>query len=248
MKTLIKKILRLMGLELRLYTPGESDMARMGSLLLHHEISLVLDVGANIGQYGKYLREAGYSGRIVSFEPLSNAYAVLKKAGEKDPLWEIAPRAAVGNMDGEIMINVANNSVSSSILPMLDSHRRAAPESTYIGSESVKLYKLDTIVPQFINDTCKSIFLKMDVQGFELQVLEGASGILPRIKGLQLEVSLVPLYEGEPTLTEILEKLDQLNYELYAVIPGFTDMNSGRLLQLDCIFFRKQQSNNDRGQ
>ena len=248
MKTLIKKILRMMGLELRLYTPFESDMARLGRLLLHHEISLVLDVGANIGQYGKYLREAGYSGRIVSFEPLSNAYTVLKKARKKDPLWEIAPRAAVGNMDGEITINVANNSVSSSILPMLDSHRNAAPESTYIGSETVKLYKLDTIAPQFINDTCESIFLKMDVQGFELKVLEGASGILPRIKGLQLEISLLPLYEGEPTLTEVLEKLDQLNYELYAVTPGFTDMDSGRLLQLDCIFFRKQQSDNEHGQ
>lgn len=228
-----------MGLELRLYTPGESDMARIGRLLSHHDINLVFDIGANTGQYAKYLREAGYPGRIVSFEPLSNAYTILTKAAKKDPLWEVAPRAAIGNRDGEITINIANNSVSSSVLPMLDSHVNAAPKSAYIGSESVKLCKLDTIAPQYINETCKSIYLKMDVQGFGLQVLEGASQILPRIKGLQIEISLVPLYEGELTLKDMLDKLDRLNYEFYAVIPGFTDMKSGRLLQLDGIFIQK---------
>jgi len=239
MKTIIKNIARMLGVELLRFSPGTSDTARMQRIFFHHKIDLVLDVGANIGQYAKHLREFGYTGKIVSFEPLSSAHSKLIAASKKDPLWEVAPRIAIGNMDGNIKINIAKNSFSSSALPMLDSHLNAAPESAYIDSEIVDLHKLDSIAPRFIDGNAKSIYLKIDVQGFEMRVLEGAAGLLPRIKGVQLELSLVPLYEGEHLFRDMLDKLDKLGYELYAVIPGFTDMKSGRLLQLDGIFFRK---------
>jgi len=239
MKMLINRMLRMLGMELRKYMPESSDMARMNRLFLYNQIDLVLDVGANKGQYAKYLREAGYAGRIVSFEPLSTAYAALLKASKKDPRWDVAPRAAIGNKDGEIKINISKNSESSSALPIHELHVQASPNSAYIDSEIVKLYKLDSIAEHYLNDTYQAIYLKMDVQGFELQVLEGASRILPRVKMLQLELSLVPLYQGEPLIRTMLEKVDALGYELYAVIPGFTDMKSGRLLQLDGIFIQK---------
>ena len=239
MKMLINKIARKFGIELRKFNPTSSDLARLGTLLVYHKIDLVLDVGANTGQYAKSLREAGYSGRIISFEPLSSVYDKLKLASKKDSLWEVAQRAAIGDKDGDISINIANNTQSSSVLPMLESHLQAAPESEYVDSETVKLYRLDTIATQYIDDRYESIYLKIDVQGYELQVLEGSTLLLPRIKGIQLELSLVPLYEGEPVFRDMLDKLDQLEYELHAVIPGFTDTNSGRLLQLDGIFFRK---------
>ncbi len=239
MITAIKKLARLLGMELRKYSPQTSDMARLGRLLRHHEIDLVLDVGANTGQYAKYLREAGYTGKIISFEPVSTAYAALLKASQKDRNWEVAPRAAIGNKDGEVKINISINSESSSALPIHDLHVQASPNSAYIDSETVKLYRLDTIAAQYLDDTYQAIYLKMDVQGFELQVLEGASRILPRIKMLQLELSLVQLYQGELLFRAMLDKVDELGYELYAAIPGFTDMKSGRLLQLDGIFIRK---------
>jgi hypothetical protein len=122
---------------------------------------------------------------------------------------------------------------------MLDAHLQNAPNSAYVRSELVKLYKLDTIAPRFIDDACKAIFLKVDVQGYEAQVIAGAACTLPSIKGVQLELSLVPLYEGEPLYRNMLERMDQLGYDLYAVIPGFTDENSGRLMQMDGIFIRK---------
>jgi FkbM family methyltransferase len=232
-------MLRMLGMELRKYMPQSSDMARMNRLLLYNQIDLVLDVGANKGQYAKYLREAGYLGRIVSFEPVSTAYAALLKASKKDLRWDVAPRAAIGNKDGEVKINISKNSESSSALPIHDLHVQASPNSAYIDSEIVKLYKLDSIAEHYLDDTYKAIYLKMDVQGFELQVLEGASRILPRVKMLQLELSLVPLYQGELLIRVMLDKVDALGYELYAVIPGFTDMKSGRLLQLDGIFIQK---------
>ncbi len=240
MKDIIKIIARRFGLEIKKFSPDRSDAARMQRIFYHHNIDLVLDVGANIGQYAKSLREIGYAGKIVSFEPLSSAYSQLIAASKKDPLWEVAPRTAIGNRDGKIKINIAKNSFSSSALPMLDSHLNAAPESAYINSEIVDIYKLDSIAPKYVDRYAKSIYLKLDVQGFELKVLEGAEHILPKILGIQLELSLIPLYDGGTLFSEMINKMEQAGYELYAVIPCFTDVKTGRLLQMDGIFFKHE--------
>ncbi len=237
-KDTIKKLIRSFGYEVRKYTPDRSDEARLGRFLQYHNINLVFDVGGNVGQYATSLRRMGYQGRIVSFEPLERAHALLVSSSRNDDLWTIAPRAAIGDRDGQISINVAKNSVSSSVLPMLDTHKNHAPDSVYFSVETVPIYKLDTIAPDYLGQEDASVYLKIDVQGYESQVLAGASRILPRIKGIQLELSLVPLYEGERLFQEMLILLDKLGFELHAVIPGFTEMQSGRLLQMDGIFFR----------
>ena len=238
LKKIIKKLARSLGIDLKRYNVQTSEAAKMHRLLAYHNIDLVLDVGANIGQYAKLLRELGYSGRIVSFEPLSSAYSQLKAVSKKDPLWEIAPQAAIGNQEGEIIINIAGNSYSSSALPMLDAHLESAPESAYSGSETVKLSRLDTIAKDYIKSETKSIFLKIDVQGLEKQVLEGATAILPLVKGIKLELSLVPLYEGQVLFKEMIDIVEKLGYELYGIEPGFTAEKTGRMLQMDGIFFK----------
>ena len=237
-KKTIKKLSRSLGIDLKRYNIQTSEAAKMQRLLAYHNIDLVFDVGANIGQYAKLLRELGYSGRIVSFEPLSSAYSQLKAVSEKDPLWEIAPQAAIGNQEGEIIINIAGNSQSSSALPMLDAHLESAPESAYSGSETVKLSRLDTLAKDYIKSETKSIFLKIDVQGLEKQVLEGATAILPLVKGIKLELSLVPLYEGQVLFKEMIDIIEKLGYELYGIEPGFTAEKTGRMLQMDGIFFK----------
>ena len=237
-KKTIKKLSRSLGVDLKRYNVQTSEAAKMQRLLAYNNIDLVFDVGANIGQYAKLLRELGYSGRIVSFEPLSSAYSRLKAVSEKDPLWEIAPQTAIGNQEGEIIINIAGNSQSSSALPMLDAHVQSAPESAYSGSETVKLSRLDTIAKDYIKSETKSIFLKIDVQGLEKQVLEGATAILPLVKGIKLELSLVPLYEGQVLFKEMIDIIEKLGYELYGIEPGFTAEKTGRMLQMDGIFFK----------
>jgi FkbM family methyltransferase len=237
-KKTIKKLARSLGIDLKRYNIQTSEAAKMQRLLAYHNIDLVFDVGANIGQYAKLLRELGYSGRIVSFEPLSSAYSQLKAVSEKDPLWEIAPQTAIGNQEGEIIINIAGNSQSSSALPMLDAHVQSAPESAYSGSETVKLSRLDTLAKDYIKSETKSIFLKIDVQGLEKQVLEGATAILPLVKGIKLELSLVPLYEGQVLFKEMIDIIEKLGYELYGIEPGFTAEKTGRMLQMDGIFFK----------
>jgi len=237
-KKTIKKLSRSLGIDLKRYNVQTSEAAKMQRLLAYHNIDLVFDVGANIGQYAKLLRELGYSGRIVSFEPLLSAYSQLKAVSKKDPLWEIAPQTAIGNQEGEITINIAGNSQSSSALPMLDAHLESAPESAYSGSETVKLSRLDTLAKDYIKSETKSIFLKIDVQGLEKQVLEGATAILPLVKGIKLELSLVPLYEGQVLFKEMIDIVEKLGYELYGIEPGFTAEKTGRMLQMDGIFFK----------
>lgn len=238
LKKSIKKLFRNLGFELKRYSLTTSEVARMERMLNYHHIDLIFDVGANCGQYASFLRECNYSGRIVSFEPLSSAYSQLLASSQKDPLWEIAPRTAIGDHEGEITINIAGNSQSSSILPMLDTHLKAAPKSAYCGSETVKLSRLDTLAKDYIKNDNQAIFLKIDVQGFERQVLEGATQILPLIKGIQLELSLVPLYQDQLLFAEMLELLPKMGYDLHALIPGFTDSETGRMLQMDGIFFK----------
>ncbi len=238
LKYLVKRTIRQLGFDLRRYHPSSSEDARFIAMLSAHRVNLVLDVGANIGQFGASLRNAGYRGRIVSFEPLAAAREQLLMASRGDSLWDIAPRAAIGNEDGEIEIHVAGNSVSSSVLKMLDSHASAAPESIYVNSEKVPLRRLDTLSAKYFQPDSVS-FLKIDTQGYEDRVLQGATGLFNRFAGLQLELSLVPLYEGQLLFDGLIKQLQTSGFELWAISPAFVDPQSGRLLQVDATFFRR---------
>lgn len=235
MKSLIKYLARMLGLDIRRYREKRDGLQLLFS---HYNIDCILDVGANIGQYAAYLRSGGYKGQIVSFEPLSGAYQTLVEVNKKDPLWSLAPQSAIGDYDGDVSINISANSVSSSVLNILEQHVNSEPSSAFITREKVRISKLDSIAPPYMRGH-KSIFLKIDVQGFESQVLAGAAGILPQIAGLQVELSLVPLYEGQMLFVDMIEQIRQLGFTLYGLAPGFSDTKTGRLLQADGIFFRE---------
>ncbi len=236
---LLRRSVRKIGWDVHRFTPMVSELARLVSHLQERKVSLVLDVGANVGQYAMQLRDAGYAGRIVSFEPLSEAHAALVKAAGADPLWTVAPRMALGDRAGSARVNVSGNSVSSSLLPMLPAHLAAAPASQYVGTEEIQLATLDSVAPGFVK-AGEIVFLKIDAQGFQGQVIAGAQQFLRTAAGVQVEASLTPLYEGELTLCPLVEKLEPLGFELWDLFPGFTDTKTHRLLQCDCIFFRPE--------
>jgi FkbM family methyltransferase len=238
-KHFVRKCLWRAGLDVRRFNPRSLEGSQLARQLSANQIDVVFDVGANTGQFAETLRDAGFRGRIVSFEPSTAAHSMLSKHARRDANWIIAPRMALGDHDGTTTLNLAGNSASSSVLPMLSSHVRAAPESRYIGSETVDLRTLDSIGTELATDT-ERIFLKLDVQGFEYNVLQGAEQFLRRVTGIQLELSLVPLYDGERLFHPMLHDLEERGYELWSVIPGFVDPDTSRLLQLDVIFFRKE--------
>jgi len=234
----LRRTLRHAGLDLVRWRPQSSTEAALLRMLDLHRIETVLDVGANEGQYACWLRGLGFTGRIISFEPLAMAHQRLQRAASKDPLWTIAPRTAVGNEEGQIRLNVASNrGASSSILQMSKAHQEAAPEVTYVGFEAVPMSRLDCVADEFLGPA-QNIFLKVDTQGFELQVLQGATELLRRIVGMQLELSLVSLYEGQALFWELTDWVQRVGFCIWGIIPGLTDNASGRLLQTDVVFFR----------
>ncbi|MEQ9485199.1 FkbM family methyltransferase [Coleofasciculus sp. F4-SAH-05] len=247
MKNLIKQISRKFGFDIIKYYPSPLERSRainlknkgadMLKLLTFHEIDLVLDVGANVGQFATQLFTIGYQGKIVSFEPLSSAYNQLLEASKNNQDWQVAERCAIGNKNGEIEINISENSESSSILSILPNHTDAAPKSAYIGSETTKIRKLSELVYNYV-DQSKATLLKIDTQGYENDVLEGAKEIIPKLKGIHLELSLVPLYDGQILFDEMLDKLKNMGFSLYNLYPGFRDYRTGRLLQVMGTFFR----------
>ena len=233
-----KKIFQAFGILVRKYNPATSEELRRIKLLHHYRIDLVFDVGANKGNYAIGIMDAGYEGRIVSFEPLSSAYSIIRKKSMKYGNWALAPRCAIGSSNSEIEINISANSVSSTLLNMLDSHIEGAPESRIIGKEKVHVFSLDEIGPGFTGNA-KNLFLKIDVQGFEQEVLKGAEKMIAEAKGIEMEISLIPLYEGQSwLLPEVLAYMKEKGFQLTSIVPAFIDHTTGKVLQCDGIFFR----------
>ena len=216
-----------------------SPKLRLHLLFSQLHIDLVLDVGANTGQFARHCRATGYRGKILSFEPSASAHTALLRSAASDPLWAVADRMALGAVNGETEINIALNSYSSSILPMLDTHLSAAPNSAYLQKEKVPLRRLDDILADLATTaSAHTIFLKLDVQGYESHVLAGATQVLANTAALQLEMSLLPLYEGETLMPQMHANLTAQGFDLWDLEPSFRDPATGRLLQVDGIFLR----------
>ena len=197
----------------------------------------VIDVGANEGQFAYDLFAKGYSGKLISFEPLAAEHGRLTMRARSQPAWVVGPRCAIGEENGTATIYRAANSFSSSLLKMDLEQIKESPHLATIASEDIRVQRLDDC-PEITRDTAGTLFLKLDTQGFELHCLRGASGIMPRIAGMIIECSLVPLYEGSPLLADILDFVRNEGYYLHDLIPGYQSQ-SGRMLQVDIIVLRQ---------
>jgi FkbM family methyltransferase len=240
LKHSLRSVVEATGHEIRKTSLYSSQKLRHRKLFSLLDIDLLIDVGANAGQFATLVRSHGYQGAILSFEPSSAAHRELVKAAAADPLWTVADRMALGATSGEVEINIAANSFSSSILPMLDTHLSAAPQSQYIQREQVPMRRLDDVLPDAADSS--TIFLKLDVQGFEPQVLSGATHTLSRTSAVQLEMSLLPLYEGEHLLSQMCSNMSAKGFDLWDLEPSFRDPDTGRLLQVDGIFTRQPEN------
>lgn len=243
--SIVKKCFRSVGLEVQRFAGASTEEAVLSRVLAISSVDCVVDVGANVGQYVSVLRGLGYRGRVVSFEALPSVHQQLIKVARRDSEWHVAPCAALGREDGILAMHVAGNLASSSLLPMNEVHKKAAPESAVVGVEKVRVMRLDS------TDLVSSLFpsggllLKIDTQGYEREVLEGSSGLMNRILSMQIELSLVELYEGSPRIAEIVSYVDSLGFDLFNVAPGFKDKSTGQLLQMDGFFVRRSLLNTE---
>lgn len=231
---------RWLRLDVRRWSPAGVTLARRMRILDDNGVTVVLDVGANRGQFASELRIGGYGGRIVSFEPLATAYAALHQAAGDDPLWECR-HLALSDSDGETELHVSENAVSSSLLDMETRHLEAAPASRYIATERVRQARLDALADE-LRLPGDGVYLKLDVQGSEARALEGALDTLSRVVAIETELSLVPLYRDQPLFREMLDFLDDAGYDLVSLEPAYADPRNGHVLQVDGILLRRDQA------
>jgi FkbM family methyltransferase len=234
----LQQAARRVGLDLGRYRPLGTLAEQRTMLMNRLGTDLVLDVGANVGTFAQHARRCGFRGEIVSFEPLSQAYGDLARAAAADPLWSTR-NLALGREAAVLRLNVAANSQSSSLLPMLDAHLAAFPGSKYVGEEVVEVRPLDELADELLAGR-RAPLLKLDVQGYEEAVLDGAARSLGRIGLVQLECSVVPLYDGELLLPGMLERMASAGFALAAIESGMVDFQTGRTVQVDCLFVRDQ--------
>jgi len=226
---MIKNALRRRGYELS-RTPGAVDF------LASRDVALVLDVGANTGQYARSLRAHGYKGRIHSFEPIKAVYDTLAQSAARDPLWQVS-NCAVGAAPGSAEINVSDFTVFSSIRPATALSADFDSKAAVVRVETVTVVTLDDVV----DASARGVFLKIDTQGYEREVLAGAVSLLQHCVGLQLELPVEHLYENVWSFTEALQYVEDLGFvpaQFRMVNPLHDDKASG--IEFDCIFRRKR--------
>ena len=236
-KNLLDSVTHPFGFEVVRHFGSELGMKQVQEQFNKHSIDLLLDVGANTGQYAMSMFKSGYKGNIVSFEPLTDAYEQLKSNQSRFRGWEVYTRAAIGDYSGTTLINVSENSHSSSILPIHSTHLAAAPSAKYIGQVETSIYTLDSIFKDVVKES-RNICLKIDTQGFEDKVLAGAKESLGKIKLIQLELSLVQLYEGSKTADWMIPFLKESGFEPVFFLPGYIDRTTEQIQQLEALFIK----------
>ncbi len=239
LKKILKNLIKRCGYELLGRGRSHAAHRSIAALIQQEQINLVLDVGANMGQFVDELRELGYHGRVISFEPLSSAHNKLKEHAAKDANWTVWDRTAIGTQAGSVEIYIAGNSASSSILGMLPSHSEMAPESRYVGVETTQVSALDDLYTPLPTDR---VLLKIDTQGYEKQVLEGAQRLLKDCRVIMTEMSFVPLYANQIMAKELWNLLENQGFEVWALEPCVRHPRTQRLMQVDGVFVHRAEN------
>jgi len=202
------------------------------------DINCVIDVGANVGQYGSLIRRAGYAGRILSIEPLAEAYAALRQRARSDQRWQTM-NLALGEKDETRLFNIfAADDLSSFLVP--SAHMAHLDNSFVIRCEAVTVRRLASIFADIVSDLSNPrLFLKLDTQGYDLQVVNGATDCLPQILGIQSELAVIPLYEGAADHLEMLAYYRHLGFYPTGIFPVAKDRKTGHVFEFDAVFARR---------
>ena len=233
-----RRLVRRLGYDIAPFPGAAPHWSHIGALLAYHDISLVLDVGANTGQYATAIRNNGYRRRIVSYETTVEAHAALVRAAAGDVAWIAAPRCAVGDAaKAAVEIHASAESDMSSVLPMTVQARDHMPTAATTEIETVPMVTLaaewaERVAP----DDC--VFLKVDTQGYEQKVLDGLGERIDGLKGLQLEIGLQPIYEGQTGYLALISRVAAAGFEPSFVVPGYYSRHFRRMIDFDMVWFR----------
>ena len=209
-------------------------------LIKQYKIDLILDVGANLGQFATDIRNAGYQGQIISFEPVKQCYQYLTSIA--DDAWQVE-NFALGDKDSEEEINISNKTVFSSILDVNEFGKSNFSNSIeVVDKQSIQVKRLDDIIRKLVNDLGKrKVFLKLDTQGYDNRVIRGALQTLKYVQILQTEISCKGIYKDTPSVTQRLDELFSIGFNIVGIFPISRDKNTTEILEFDCLLIRGEK-------
>jgi FkbM family methyltransferase len=197
---------------------------------------VVLDVGANHGQFAAGLRAAGYAGRVVSFEPQPEAFAALQRRAAADPAWECHP-FALGDVEELHPMHVSGFSESSSLLPIGKAHVDLMPSTRVVGCLSVSVKRLDQVADR-LGLAGRRFVLKLDVQGYESAVLRGAGEWLGQADAAVVELNFAPLFDGQSAYYEVMDALETAGLRFFSLVGFSFHPTTNAILWADGLFAR----------
>lgn len=238
-KKSIHKSFNLFGFDL--IKSGHFDQSFGAHLLMvfnSRKIDCVLDVGANIGQYGKFLRQIGYTGHIVSFEPVKSVFEELLRNSENDPKW-ICLNMALSDESKFGDINVYEGTQFCSFLDISEYAKTMWSDVASAAKETVELARLDDIFPELkAKLQCGNFYLKLDTQGFDLLVFRGAGEYLKHIQAMQSELSLISVYEGMERSFAGVEQYRDAGFFISGMFPVNRE-RSLAVIEYDCVLVKR---------
>jgi FkbM family methyltransferase len=236
-----RKIAKIFGYELIKCSKHPTLSAHIINLINHYKIDLVLDIGANDGQFGKMLRNEGYKGVVHSFEPVNHSFANLQKTCLNDEKW-FAHKLAMGAACGKDTINVTAASDMSSFLNPNAFGEGKFEKINVVHREMVEIETLDGFLSRKIKDFNKRrIFLKLDTQGYDLKVLEGSLNVMDHITCLLTEISLIPIYSGMPHYLDALRKYEEYGFVVTGLYPVSRDKKTLSTIEMDCALINSNR-------
>jgi FkbM family methyltransferase len=206
------------------------------ALFTHLEIRTVLDVGANRGQYRDFLRyQVGFEGEIISFEPIPELARRLENESKKDPKWRVFPYA-LGSVDSMSTLNVAKSDALSSFLDSNHQHvTNLRDKNIVVRKIPVRIRQLESLVPELgLASVLNQTYLKLDTQGFDLEVVKGAGHWINELAALQSEVPCLRIYEGAADLHETLRQLCAYGYQITGMFAVNREEHL-RMIDFDCV-------------
>jgi FkbM family methyltransferase len=239
-KRIVQRVLNRLGYQIMRLPAPHSHERLIAALLPALRVNCVIDVGGHRGEFYRLLRRAGYQGRVVSFEPFGESFQHLRRITAGDPDWR-GWDVALGREAGTLSLNVPDSTSFASFLRPNDYCEARFPEARWSGrAVPVGVKRLDSLYPEVVAGIERPrVFLKMDTQGWDSQVIDGAGAVLADVVALQSEISAIPIYDGMRTLMESVAHYESLGFELTNLFPVTFDAADVRVIEYDCVMCRR---------